>query len=362
MRVAFRVDASMWMGQGHVMRCAALAWALQLAGASVQFFCREMPNTLRDWLLAKGIPVQRLQSASDLEALPEWQEALFAFAPDWLVVDHYELDARFERASSLPQMKMLVLDDLANRPHVCDLLLDQNWHEDAEQRYAMLLPVHCRQLLGPRYALLRQEFADARQNLQRQTGNIRTLMISFGGSDPGNETSKVLRVLQRFLAVRKEASVQTEVIVGGLNPNPLVVEALAAEIPGCRCEVHVDDMAMRMSQADLLIGAGGTTTWERCCLGLPSILIATADNQEALSEAVHQQGAALYLGRSENVTEEILLKALSDLWDNPGLRASMSQNAMTLVDGLGCQRVVEAMYEFTRERAPGYSDYQVVTT
>lgn len=343
MNIFFRVDASAHIGTGHVMRCAALAQALQRYGADAFFLCRELPDPLEQWLKQRRIHVLRLQSE---HSLSEIKTHLTARQADWLVVDHYRLDEQFESSLRPWVQKIFVIDDLADRKHDCDLLLDQNLYDAMETRYKTLVPPHCRQLLGPGYALLREEFSEQRTLLQRRFDSFQRILISFGGSDEGNETGKVLEALLSLSAQNLLQDISIDVITGTANPNQAQLQNLANTLPHCSVHTHVDNIAERMSRADLFIGAGGTTTWERCCLGLPAIIITIADNQEALSITAHKQDLAVYLGRSQEIMPTDIINAVLHLKNTPALRSAISQNGMQTVEGQGCQRVAKALLEF----------------
>ena len=292
MRVAFRADASLAIGSGHVMRCRALAQALQERGAQVEF-----------------------KDESGINAV------------DWLVVDQYSLDAAWESRMRQKAAKILVIDDLADRRHDCDVLLDQNWFPDAERRYAGRVPARCRMLLGPRYALLRPEFS--RADKRQRDGKVHRVLVSMGGMDPGNETSKAIRLLQgRGVAV--------DVVVGAANPHREEIARRCAQA-GFEFHLQPSNMAELMAAADLAIGAGGTTTWERCCLGLPTLQLAIALNQEAPTRALAEAGLVTYAGRS--LTEHSLLQALK----NTEMLKEQSRRVAELVDGLVAGRVAAAL-------------------
>ena len=291
MRVVFRVDSSLDIGTGHVMRCLTLGERLKESGIAVTFICRDLPGNLSGYIESRGFAVQRLPAPSTLTAAGlsthnygawlgvHWQDDAAQTAEllaqsgavDWLVVDHYALDAGWERRLRPLVQKIMAIDDLANRTHDCDLVLDQNFYLDLEDRYDRLVPTQCVKLLGPRYALLRPEFRQARKNLRERDGQVKRILVFFGGSDAGNETAKALEAIR--LLNRPEIAV--DVVVGGINPHRRQIEELCAGWPATTCHCQVNNMAELMAGADLAIGAGGTTTWERCCLGLPSVTSAS---------------------------------------------------------------------------------------
>lgn len=290
METVFRTDASHEIGTGHVMRCLTLADALRELGTHCRFICRDHPGNLLDLIGKRGYLVHVLQdtTAQIIESEPapgyrgwlgvDWYvdakqtvAALNDTPVDWLIVDHYALDARWEQMLRVHCKKLLVIDDLADRPHVCDVLLDQNLGRDAED-YDALVPGHCMRLLGPQNALLRPDFAALREySLQRrQNLMLKHILIAMGGVDQPNATGQVLEALK---ACPLPADCKITVVMGGKAPWIERVRAIAVTMPW-PTEVCIDitDMARVMAESDLAIGAAGSTSWERCCLGLPTSL------------------------------------------------------------------------------------------
>jgi UDP-2,4-diacetamido-2,4,6-trideoxy-beta-L-altropyranose hydrolase len=254
-------------------------------------------------------------------------------------VDHYALDAEWETAMRVCAKQVMAIDDLADRKHDCDVLLDQNYYSDLESRYTNLVPKHCKQLLGPKYALLRQEFAPARRERKIRDGKVERIFLFFGGSDLANETGKAIRAIRSL----GRESLAVDVVVGEANPHYAEVASLCAELPGVTLYRQVGNIAELMASADLAIGAGGSTTWERCALGLPSIVVSLAENQVAIAEGVHQMGAQIYLGASGEVTPVVIADQIEQLLRNPQMLVSMSEKAQQLVDPDGARRVCDVL-------------------
>ncbi len=202
----------------------------------------------------------------------------------------------------------MVIDDLANRKHNCDIILDQNYYADMKLRYQGLVPKYCNQLLGPEYALLRKEFYVAKKTLRKRSGTIKNILVFFGGSDPSNETGKTLEALIQL----KTTDLAINVVVGASNPHKDSLK-LICDINNFNYLCQVSNMAQLMAEADLAIGAGGTTTWERCFLELPSIVIAIAENQVGLCEEAAKAGVITFLGVKECVTAKIIANELAKL-------------------------------------------------
>jgi UDP-2,4-diacetamido-2,4,6-trideoxy-beta-L-altropyranose hydrolase len=340
MKIAFRADASITIGTGHVMRCLTLADRLQEDGVSARFLCRPLDGHLGERITARGhdlawLPVRESLARDAEDSL----EALADEAPwDWLVVDHYGLDAAWERVMRGAAKKVMAIDDLADRTHDCDLLLDQNLQEPG--RYSGLVPDACQILIGPRYALLRPQFAAARQGLRPREGKVKRLLVLFGGTDAGGATLKALAAIQ--LLGRPDLAV--DVVVGQANPHRAAIEAACRALPGATLHCQVGDMASLMTAADLFVGAGGTSSWERCCLGLPALVISIADNQIAQSVALAEAGVHRYLGPASSVVTHRLAREISSLMLQLDLLQNMALRGKDLVDGLGAERIRKCMH------------------
>jgi len=360
MKVMFRTDSSIEIGTGHVMRCLTLADVLKDSGADCEFVCREHPGNQLGLIRERGYKAHALPLGG-LTAVPEnpdvssdplhaswlgesWEidagqtfRALDGAPADWLIVDHYALDARWEGRLKPACDKLMVIDDLADREHDCDVLLDQNLGREAGD-YVSLVPQACSLLLGPNYALLRPEFAALREYSlsRRESPQIRQLLISMGGVDKDDVTSRVLQAL-------KDCNLPDDcricVVMGGSAPGLQRVRDLALDMPWpTQVLVDVKDMAGLMAESDLAIGAAGSTSWERCCLGLPSILIVLAENQRRIGEQLESCGAAMMV-HVDTLIEE-LCKAVEGLFSQQERLMALTSKASVVADGLGGQRVV----------------------
>lgn len=345
LRVAFRVDASVEIGTGHAMRCLSLAGALARRGMDCHFLCRELPGHFGAAIAAAGhachlLPPPGPEGGNDATtAHSAWlgvtQAAdaadcapiLSRLEPDWVVVDHYALDRRWEQAAVPPGLPCLVIDDLADRQHHADVLLDPNLGRRTTD-YDTLLPATCRRLVGPSFALLRPEFAARRpESLRRRgEGNLRRILVALGGIDRENVTA---RVLDALAAAGLPQGVEVSVVLGAAAPWKAEIARHCADLPfPAELHVAVTDMAAMMVAADLAIGAGGSSSWERCCLGLPTLLVVLADNQRTASAALCAAGAA----RAFEVARAFVLPTPAEL-------AAMAAQAAQITDGLGTDRV-----------------------
>lgn len=340
-RVAFRVDASSDVGGGHAYRCLALADALAARGAHCWFVARAgsvdfVPGLARHDRLELG--ASDPNSAVAAQLAHERPEGV-----DWLVVDHYELGADFENACRPWARRILAIDDLADRPHAVDLLVDQSPGRVAAD-YTGLLGPDCPVLAGSRYALLRPGFSlcRARSLARRATGQpVQRVLVGFGASDPGNLACHALALMRSA-----GLACNVEVILGPNSPNSASVRGVAAACP-FPVDVFdgVDDMAARLASADLAIGGGGVSALERACLGVPSLLVILADNQQCNADYLGKAGAALVLESSTALKSPAATAALRALADSPRARQAMSQAAAGVCDGAGSERVAACMLE-----------------
>lgn len=352
MLVAFRADASDVIGSGHVMRCMTLAGALRQDGADVTFVARTLPDHLREKLIAEGHALHMLPPISEAASaarLPHayWLDtsqatdarhtaaALDRTPVDWLVVDHYALDQEWESALRGHCRHVMAIDDLADRKHDCDLLLDQNFRRQYEDRYEGLVPPHCVLLEGPFYALLRPEYARLRADvIPRST--LRRILIYFGGSAFADFTASVVdAVLSLGLP-----EFEIDVVVGAGAKRSDIDAMSAAE--GVRVHQQVSSLANLIAEANLGIGAVGATSWERLCLGLPTIAVTLADNQVKVAEELAAAGLIRLMGDISEVPADRIAGELGRIAAAGGLEA-WSRRCMDACDGQGARRVVERM-------------------
>lgn len=341
--IAWRVDASTTLGSGHVMRGLTLAAALRARGARIHFVCQSLPGHLGDRIRAEGHGLSLLPAG--LPAAEDAQASMVALGAwgeptNLLVVDHYALDAAWEQPLRQQVPHLAVIDDLANRPHQADLLLDPNLGRQSSD-YDDLLPPACQRLIGPDAALLRPGFAAARPAslARRSQGTLHHLLISMGGADPQDATARCLRALAGGAL---PAKARITVVLGALADSADRVARAAATLPWPTQVLNdVADMAPLLASADLAIGAAGGSAWERCCLGLPTLLLVLADNQQAGQAALVTAGAGLSLGTPDDLPRSLpaALQAVAP----PGALNALSQRAAALCDGGGAERVAEAL-------------------
>lgn len=332
-----------------------MAEAFRLNGAKCSFVCRELDGDLIQEISRRGFPLYTLfskpkiffsesdeysnQVNSHNSISIDWAEdaqqtiaCLASYHVDLLIVDHYDLDIKWESLIRPVCKYLMVIDDLANRPHDCDILLDQNNSE--EIRYKKLVSNQCHMLLGPLYALLRPEYLEFRKKISERSNEINKVFIYFGGSDLHDITSMALRALM----IPELDQLEVDIVIGQ-NYLPISKLQRLAFVRG-KTEIHYPraHLAELMSNADVAIGAGGATSWERICLGLPSIVISMAENQIDISRRLHDSGLIQYLGGVEEVTESQISNAMLQEMDFL-IQRKRNFRMESLCDGLGLSRV-----------------------
>lgn len=354
MNICIRTDASVEIGTGHVMRCLVLAEDLRRNQCNVNFICREFPGNLIKNLEANGFKVWSLpvpESTCNGADFRRWLQnnwktdakqtiELLNKQPeiDWFIVDHYALDRQWEHIIKPRVKRLLVIDDLADRPHDCHMLMDQNLYRNMEGRYLKLVPEDATVLLGSKYLLLRQEFRNP-GCVKNRGRTVNRILVSFGGSDPTNETMKALKAIYRL----NRPNIAVDVVVGFSNQNYSVIKGLCEKMPQTKIHCQIDYLTELMAKADLAIGAGGSTTWERCYMGLPAITIETAENQSEILSFLSELGAVYHLGKSREVHEEDLAIHLQGLINSPKKMKEMMEASEFIMEEYEDCAVVKQM-------------------
>lgn len=356
-QATFRVDASQTIGTGHVVRCLTLAGVLRDRNVSVSFVCREHPGNLCGLIESRGFPVTRLPQSGSQELADlapahaswlgsDWQtdaeqtrSAIEARGrTDWLIVDNYALDWRWEKAVSVVAGEIVVIDDLADRRHCSRLLVDQNLVGQMAERHLDKVPPECALLLGPSYALLQPSYARLHALVTPRRGPIKRILVSFGGSDPHNLTGRALAAFLRL----DRPEVEVDAVVPDDSPHAASLDRQIAGIPNVRMHHGLPTLSGIMARADLAVGAGGATNWERLCLGLPSLVVTTAENQRSIAEELGRRSLIRYLGHHDTVGVTMIEDALAGALGN-GSDEQWSRRCLAVVDGAGAARVASVM-------------------
>lgn len=339
MKVVFRADASSKIGFGHVMRCLTLANVLRERAVEVSFVCCQHDGHLCELIEERGFSVSRLSAsvtATQSEDAEQTRLAIEASGvkPDWLIVDHYGLDQRWESALRTTVERIMVIDDLADRRHDCDLLLDQNLVSQFQTRYTNKVPAACGFLLGPEYTLLQPAYLELHDRISPRKGPIQRLFIFFSGADVDNLTG---RALAAFLSLNRR-DVEVDVVVTNDSPH---VAAIRQQVKGYN-NIHLysdlPTLATLMVKADLAIGAGGATNWERLCLGLPTLVVTLSENQRPIAKELQERGLIRWLGHHDEVDESAIGSAISELLQQD-LNEDWSRQCLATIDGMGANRV-----------------------
>lgn len=324
--MTFRCDGSLQVGGGHIMRCLTLADAFADQG----FACRFITNV-------DAVDVIPAVSKYQIIDNPNFEPD----ESDVLVVDNYALNADYEAQWRGHAKVIAVIDDLADRAHDCDVLIDQTYGRDARDYASLMHNKSAIMLCGSQYALLRNQFSEYRQaSLERSQSTTRAecVIVSFGSTNPASLTQKTLKELFLF----EDWALEIDVIMGAQAQGRDEVSAMLEDTGMHKTALHVNvsNMADIMAQSDIAIGAGGTTSWERCCLGLPTLLIELAGNQTVISQNLDKAGAVKYLGRHQSLEDGAILQAFSDIHQQPEGLKIMSKHAAKICDGDGARRIV----------------------
>ncbi len=350
MKTVFRVDASSEVGFGHLSRCVNLAEELRSRGNEVLFICRDdesqsfkvLENCMFKTVLLPPLVTNKVYDQQ--EDATQTVEALVGLCPDWLIVDSYVLDKQWEQIMRPHVSKIAIIEDLADRRHDCDLLIDQNYSDRTVEIFKRQVPETCKFLIGPKYAMLNSVFAKLREVSVTPRTELKRVFVFCGGSDPKNLTKTVLDALSgdEFL------NLAIDVVIGAQNQN---FKPGSTNQYGSNIQFHEssDDFAKIMSNSDLAIGAGGTTTWERMCLGVPSIIVSIAENQVPTCEKLGGEGFVRYLGPQSEVSNESVAGAVREFLKTPSALGAVSFTSQIVVDGKGCKRVAEAMCPTSEE-------------
>jgi len=357
-KALFRADASQIMGHGHMMRCLTLADALRTKGWHCDFLCKLHIGHGQYQIEARGfdcylMPVdEELDSSENTTLHSDWlggsqskdcaqtSELLQIGQYDLLVVDHYAIAHVWEQRCRQFVGKLAVIDDLADRPHDCDVLIDQTVGRGAEA-YQGLVSASANLLVGSEYAMLRPQFSIRRAEALAKPHNksFTRILIMMGGTDPDNATGKVLRAIGDQI---NQHSLKITVVLSAVAPYLEDIRLLVQDVGG-ELKTDIEDVASEILVHDLAVGAAGSTSWERCCLGLPSVLFTTAENQTLIASNLAAKGAVINLGKVEAQSLLDLCSLIEKFDANPHLLEPIKRSAFSICDGRGVDRVVKSL-------------------
>jgi len=351
--IVFRTDGNGKAGIGHVMRCISLAKEL-LGKASVTFILSDESKDIKQFIedtsgkcrvevlpdvgheYIHGKPFSSEHSLKDAKYTENIINGLGEV--DFLIADHYGIDRKWEKQFKGMVKHIMVIDDLANRKHFCDILHDQNFYVDSKTRYDSLVDNKCVKLLGTSYALLRDEFKVTEKAPVKD--KVESILVSFGGSDADNVTRNVLEVL----AQEEYKHINVNVVTGNYGKNKHAIRQICDNNTNFTYRQQIDYMAKLMCEADLFIGAGGSTSWERMAVGLPSIIISIADNQTKICEDMAKEGLVKYVGTAKDYNPENFKSCLNEVIKDKKWRKFVSEEGRRLVDGRGAKKVAAHIF------------------
>ena len=360
MNIFIRVDSSNEIGTGHLIRCLNLAKALRKIGYDSHFICRDLKGNInsvlkqekfKSTILKENSPEGFVSSKTGIthEAwlkvhwsvdVRQVQKVLQAEQADVMIVDHYGIDENWEKEIQKHVDKLIVIDDLADRKHVCDVLIDQSYSTEGPMRYQDLTPSSCQLLLGTNYVMMQPIYSERHHDVRVRSGYIKNVLLNFGGSDLNDVTGMVSKA---FINAKKD-DVVLNIVIGKQYKYKEKLTALTHKNHNIKIHSNLPTLAELIEKCDVAIGAAGTTTWERCCLGLPSYIIAIANNQVYNATQLSDKGCIKYIGHYDEVTEEIMTNNFKEILNNKN-NSIWSQMCLDLVDGLGTQRIIDKVFK-----------------
>jgi len=335
----FRVDASPDIGTGHLMRCMALGQTWKDAGGNVIFITACQNNALLQRLRAEDFDIHLIPDSYPNTS--DWihtKNIISNYSNAWIILDGYHFDENYQIRIKELGNKLFLIDDTAHLDrYYADIMLNQNLHADE-------LNYHCepytKLLLGTKYVLLRKQFMRW-QGWRRKIPDIaHKVLITLGGSDPSNQTLKIIRALQK-VDIR---GLEVVVVVGASNPHFREIQSTTRNSRFViRLIRNATDMPELMAWADIAVSAGGSTSWELAFMGLPALLIVLAENQRRSAKLLAERKVFLGLGEGQNVKVQDIAQALKNVLQNCEIRKKLSQKEHLLVDGMGVERIIKIL-------------------
>lgn len=361
MNIFFRVDVSPIIGTGHLSRCLNLAQELSDRGEKCTFIVRDIEDTFARKVISLGFELLILESSQSVirefkleEKINEYSywlkvtqstdanetiEKIKSHDADWMIIDHYALDVEWEQIVAPHVKQIMVIDDLANRKHLCEILLDHSLTNNLESRYDKLLIKDSVKLLGPNFALLHKDFYNLRSHSKSIKNKLRRIFIYFGGFDNNGLTVQVLKDLENHFP----KMLDIDIVFNGSEEDLNYIQTLALENNKIKLHTNLNSLAPLMKEADIAIGAAGITTWERCAVGLPSIVFSVAENQEHIAQEMQKRNFIVYLGKVSEYKETSLINAFSKFYKNPELLNAWSKRCSDFFTTNGVKFVADLL-------------------
>ena len=336
-KIFIRVDSGTKIGYGHLIRCLALAEYLKKY-FDVIFISSTLPGNIINELVKKKIQICKLKSyPKKINQKNDANKTIslvkkYGGKKNLMIVDSYELSKKWETEIKSYVEKLIVIDDLGSRSHNCDIIIDQNLHTKMNGVYDKLVPNHCIQLLGPKYTMIRDQFVNQKKLSKIRTFPIKRILVSFGGSDIENQTMPFLKIIKK-----SNLDVHVDVIVGKSNLNKNSIKKICSITKKFSYFEQTNKIAKLMHSADISMGSGGSTNWERCILGLPAIVSIVSNNQIDVTKALSEKKCIINLGHVKKIKDKDYLNAIKSL--NNKILYQMSQKSFRLVDGKGKERI-----------------------
>ena len=348
MRVAFRVDSSFDIGYGHLTRCLTLAKKLFESGVECHFISSDLPGSINDRIIRCGFKLHVIPYSFSVQISNNWvndsmqsKNFLEIISPKWLIIDNYNIDSKWEKKVKNSSNKLMVIDDLANRTHICDILLDQNLYSGYEARYNHLIPRNCHKLLGPKYCLLQSDYQLERKHVKIRNNPLKNFFIFFGDSDKENLTFRSLALLNQV----EQTFGNIDVVISKKNVSYYKIKKQVDILSNANLYSDVPSLAPLISKADLAIGAGGSTTYERLSLGLPSLVITLAKNQEKLAHDLHNKGLIEFIGRAKNLSSDKIISSINKVLNRNDIDA-WSEKCISSASVIGTKLVADKLINF----------------
>lgn len=354
MNIFFRVDASSQIGSGHVIRCLTLAKVLEKHGANCKFICRDHQNNFNEKIRKENFEIMALPYLNKLKSIRRTKNVVSDYSKwigaswnddakqtidilkkekiDWLIVDHYGLDKKWEKKLRPYTKKIMVIDDFLDREHDCDLFLNQNLISN-KVKFKKNLPHDCVTLLGPDYALLQPSYRKLHKTTAARSGPIKRVLIYFGGTDCGE---LIKTTILSFIKLKKQ-ELFLDIVLNQKTKNLNEIETLAKFNKKIKIYFEMRSLDNLISRADLSIGAGGVTSWERCCLGLYTLVVTLEKNQILIAKALQKKKLAKWIGDIEHINQKKIVSALKEVFKND--ISKLSDNCKQITDGNGTRKV-----------------------
>ncbi len=346
MKIFIRTDSSHKIGTGHVVRCINLANLLKSKYSDITFICRKLSGSISNRILSYGFKlielprqikrnseIQNIQNenvwlnVSYIKDVKETISVIKDYKVNWLIIDHYGIDFQWQKQIRKKVNRIMVIDDLANRIHDCDILLDQNYVNNINNRYSKKVPDNCNLLLGPKYALLSKDYKDSKTFSRNFKRSRRHILLFFGGSDSQNLTTRILNILLTI----EQNLMSVNIVINKNNHQYDRLCKIIEDYNNVIIHTNLPSLSGLIKKSDFAIGSGGVNLLERCVYGLPSIVITTADNQKESSKSLNDIGAINLIGHYNEINDDIIIKSIMQVMSDIKVLSEQSIKAKNVM-------------------------------